>query len=314
MNNSSHKADKTKMGDESMKNEDFMKYEEKKGHGSYLMPFALYGTIMPRLLTFYPAHWHDEMEIIYVSKGKSIYYVNFKPYVLEEGDIMIIPPGIIHSFEQYREEKFEGYTCVFSLNMVNNNSVDVCSGKYFVPLYHNEIVLKTLLRQGDEYYDRAREIVKNLLSCYYEKKNCYELKLKMYLYELFSYYFENNLLEEQNYHASDVKVSEKTKSIIKYVEEHYQEKITLEQLAKVTNQSIYNLAHSFKKCTGRSPLEYINQYRLSVAARELETTKNPIINIAVDTGFHNVSYFNRVFREKYNMTPTEYRKKVWKLV
>lgn len=294
-----------------MKNEDFMKYEEKKGHGSYLLPFALYATIMPRLTTFYPAHWHDEMEIIYAKKGKSLYYVNFKPYVLEKGDIMIVPPGTIHSFEQYKEEEFVGYTCVFSLSMVNNNSVDVCSEKYLNPLYHNEMVLKILLKQGEEHYDGVKEIVTNLLFCYYEKKKCYELKLKMYLYELFAYYFEHHLVEDKTYHASDIKVSEKTKMIIQYMEEHYQEKITLEQLAKETNQSIYHLSHSFKKCTGRSPMEYINQYRLSVAARALETTKNPIINIAVDTGFHNVSYFNRAFRAKYNMTPTEYRRKVW---
>lgn len=294
-----------------MKKEDFLKYEEKKGHGSYLLPFALYGTIIPKYIHFYPAHWHDEIEIIYAKKGRSIYYVNFRPYLIEEGDILIVPPGIIHSFEQYNDEKFIGYTCVFSLNMVNNSNIDVCSGKYFLPLYNNDIRLKTLLKNQDMHNEEVKKIIVNLMKCYYEKQSCYELKMKMYIYELFAYYFENNMLEEMRNKASEVTVSENTKIIITYVENHYHEKITLEQLAKATNQSIYNLAHSFKKCTGRSPMEYINQYRLSVAIRQLETTKNPVINIAVDAGFNNVSYFNRVFKSKYNMTPTEYRRKIW---
>jgi AraC-like DNA-binding protein len=275
------------------------------------MPFALYGTIMPNLLTFYPTHWHDEMELVYAEKGKSIYYVDFKPYIMEEGDILIIPPTTIHSFEQYGEEEFVGYTCVFNLNMVNNSSVDVCSEKYFTPLYNNEIILKILLKKSDEGWKNISEIVYSIMRCYYKKDDCYELRMKMYLYEMFCYYFEHRMFEENTNSTVRIKVSEKTKTIITYIEEHYQEKITLEKLARETNQSVYNLAHSFKKCTGISPLEYINQYRLSIAARELETTKNPVINIAVDTGFNNVSYFNRAFRAKYNMTPTEYRKKVW---
>lgn len=294
-----------------MKKEDFLKYEEKKGHGSYLLPFALYGTVMPKNIHFYPAHWHDEMEIVYAKKGRSIYYVNFRPYLVEEGDILIVPPGIIHSFEQYNDEEFIGYTCVFSLNIVNNSNIDVCSGKYFLPLFNNDIKFKTLLKSNDRHSESVRDIVLKLMYCYHEKQGCYELKLKMYIYELFAYYFENNMFEEKGNKESEVIISENTKTIITYVENHYQEKITLEQLAKVTNQSIYNLAHSFKKCTGRSLMEYINQYRLSVATRQLETTKNPVINIAVDAGFNNVSYFNRVFRAKYNMTPTEYRKKIW---
>ena len=110
-----------------VKHEDFIKYEEKKGHGSYLLPFAAYGTIIPESLTFFPAHWHDEMEIIYAKHGCCTYYIDFKPYEVKAGDILIVPPTVIHSFEQYKDEHFLGLTAVFSLNMINNNVVDACS-------------------------------------------------------------------------------------------------------------------------------------------------------------------------------------------
>lgn len=291
-----------------MKHEDFMKYEEKKGHGTYWQPFALYGTIIPDNLTFFPAHWHDEIEIIYAESGICIYYVNFEPYELRKGDVLVIPPGVIHSFEQYESEKFIGYSCVFNLNMVNNNAVDVCSSKYFMPLFNNEIVLKIHIKDGEKHTENIRKLVWNSLKCYYEKGSCYEIQLKICLLEFFRYFFVNELFEKSLRKSSLIKLSDKTKAIITYIEEHYEEKIMLEDLAKLTNQSVYNFAHSFKYCTGQSPMEYINQYRLSVAAKKLISTDEPVINIAADTGFNNVSYFNRAFKKKFQMTPTQYRK------
>lgn len=291
-----------------MIHEDFMKYEEKKGHGTYLLPFASYGTIIPDNLTFFPAHWHDEMEIIFVKQGRCTYYINFKPYEACEGDIIIVPPTIIHSFEQYKTEGFAGFSLVFSLNMVNNSTVDACSVKYFMPIFNNEIILQIHIKSEDEHGKEIRSVIKKILNAYYGKKSCYELKLKIYLMELFTYLFQHELYEEFGKKSSFIKLSDNTKIVITYIEEHYSEKISLKNLAELTNQSLYNFAHSFKHCTGQSPLEYINQYRLSIAAKQLETTDNAIINIAIDNGFNNVSYFNRAFKAKFCMTPTQYRK------
>lgn len=291
-----------------MNHEDFMKYEEKKGHGTYMLPFAVYGTLIPNKGTFFPAHWHDEIEVIYAREGHCIYYVNFKPYDLYEGEVLIIPPGVIHSFEQSGTERFIGNSSVFSLNMVNNSTVDVCSSKYFMPLFNNEIVLQIHMKNGEEHTENIRKIVEKFQKCYYDKADCYEIQLKIYLLEFFKYLFENKLYENSGKKSSLIKMSDKTKVIITYIEEHFIDKITLEDLAKLTNQSVYNLSHSFKYCTGQSPMEYINQYRLSVAAKKLESTDEPVINIAADTGFNNVSYFNRAFKNKFQMTPTQYRR------
>lgn len=291
-----------------MKHEDFMKYEEKKGHGSYLLPFAAYGTIIPQNLTFFPAHWHDEIEIIYAKKGRCRYYINFQPYDMSAGDVIIVPPTVIHSFEQYKDEEFVGFSAVFSLNMVNNSVMDICSAKYFMPIFNNEIILPIHIDNDNINCKDIERLVKNMLACYYKKADGYELELKICILKIFSYFFTNGLYEKEDKKITINKSSDKTKTIISYIENHYSEKITLETLAKITNQSVYNLSHSFKNCTGQSPLDYINKYRLSIAAKQLVTTENPVINIAIDTGFNNVSYFNRAFKSKFHMTPTEYRK------
>lgn len=291
-----------------MKHSDFLKYQEKKEHGSAGLPFVIYGTFIPELIKTFQAHWHDEMEIIYCFKGRCSYHINFKEYIISEGDILVVPPTVIHSFKQYEDEMFEGISILFKLDMINN-TVDVCSDKYFMPIFSNEIILQTLITNNDKYSKEAQEIIKSILNSYFYKKNFYELELKMHLFSLFSFYLKNNLYVKKTEKTFFSKTTDKTKKILKYVEEHYSEKITLEMLANETNQSVYNLAHSFKKYTGQSLLDFINGYRLSIAAKMLTETKNPIINIALETGFNNVSYFNRAFKVKYHMTPTEYRKK-----
>ena len=80
-------------------------------------------------------------------------------------------------------------------------------------------------------------------------------------------------------------------------------------LAEKINISIYYLSHIFKQYTNQTPIEYLNQYRLSTAANLLKTTNDSIMDISFECGYNNVSYFNRAFKAKYNMTPKEYRKR-----
>lgn len=292
-----------------MKYSDFLKYQEKKIHGSADFPFVTYKTFIPAALTVFPDHWHDEIEIVYCFTGECSYYINFEHYTIKEGDILIIPPTVIHSFEQKENKAYYGISILFNLSIINN-ALDSCSRKYFMPLLNNKIILNTHLKNGEKYHNGASGIIEKIIRCYYNKEEFYELELKMHLFELFSWYFKNGLYVKKKENYSLDKNMDKIKRILMYIEEHYSERIVLEDIAVITNQSVYNLSHSFKKCTGQSPLEFINGYRLNFAAKLLIETENPIINIAFETGFNNVSYFNRAFKKKFCMTPTEYRKKV----
>ncbi len=291
-----------------MKHEDFLKYEEKTKHGSYLLPFVIYGTIIPDGLKYFPAHWHDEMEIVYVKAGHCTYYVDFQSYEVYEGDVLIIPPAFIHSFEQYRDERFESRVIVFKFDMVNNSKPDMCSKKYFMPLFNNELQLPFYIKKDNTDTKVVGETVRKIIDTYYGRNYGYELRLKMYLLEFFTFFFENGLINKNKSRLTGSKSTENTKAVIEYIERNYKKKITLDELADFTSQSVYNLAHTFKKSTGHSPVEYINNYRLSMAAKMLEDTDSTILGIAIENGFNNVSYFNRAFKSTFGMTPSEYRK------
>ena len=95
---------------------------------------------------------------------------------------------------------------------------------------------------------------------------------------------------------------------IQYIHEHYQEVITLEQLAEASNMSKYHFAHSFHELFGSTPIDYINGFRMEQAQHLLLTTKHPISVVANEVGIGDRSYFAKLFRKYSGYPPHEFRK------
>ena len=99
------------------------------------------------------------------------------------------------------------------------------------------------------------------------------------------------------------------KLILKYVENHYMDKITIEDIADEVGLSQSHFMKYFKNTMGTSFIEYLNEYRLTMASRLLVSSDSSILDIAAEVGYENLSYFNRTFKKRFEMTPREYRKK-----
>lgn len=100
---------------------------------------------------------------------------------------------------------------------------------------------------------------------------------------------------------------DRLKDILKYVETNYSEKITIADAAGICGFSESHFMKFFKSSMSVSFTDYLNHYRLTMAARLLLSSSDSIANIAAETGFENLSYFNRVFKRKYGCTPSVFR-------
>lgn len=93
-----------------------------------------------------------------------------------------------------------------------------------------------------------------------------------------------------------------------FIYTNYMNKLTLENITSMGNVSKSKAINIFNKYAQRSPVDFLNLYRLKVASEKLKNTEQSISEIALNTGFNQPSYFNRLFFREYNMTPSEYRK------
>ena len=142
--------------------------------------------------------------------------------------------------------------------------------------------------------------------------DAYELLIKGKLFELFFQLYHHGLVStpvfaDPTHRCLREKALEKSRQILKYVEQHYQEPLSIEKLAKTIGFSQSHFMKFFKASFGTSFVSYLKEYRLTKAARLLVSSSGSVLTIAQETGFDNLSYFNRSFKEMYGVTPRQFR-------
>ena len=283
-------------------------FVEQKKHGDLLLPFVIYGTMMPTLFSSFPVHCHEEIEMVLNDCGKCRYTVSGQDIDLEFGDIIVIMPWVLHSFRLVEEnDYFLAATYLISLNMITNYTVDVCASKYFLPILARKCNDFCVIRHNSEHYDEFKPIAVQLFDTYFGHEKYFELKLKSLIndlmFKLLSYgYIE---IKAETPESNDVRIARR---VVDFISEHYMENITLAGLAELVNMSETGLSRLFRSITGMSCIDYVIDYRLTKAMGMLRCSDKPIIEVAYETGFNNISYFNRTFKKHCHQTPSEFRK------
>lgn len=290
-----------------MQQEELLSLKETGQKGDFLLPFVVCKTVLPDFYTTFPMHWHNEMEIVINDLGEYEETIDFETYLVRKGDIVIVPPCMLHSFKQHDELKSVFRSLIFDLSIVTGNNTDACSIKYFTPFLENRFISPAVITTDNPHYEELRQIIIDLLDIYSGREECFELKLKSKLYDLFFLLFRYCFEGEENAGSIKSGTTKSVKMILDYISANYMYPITIEELAETVNLSKHYFMRFFKKYMGMTCIEYINDYRLNIAANLLLTTRMRITEVAASIGITNLSYFNRIFKKKYHLTPKEYR-------
>lgn len=286
---------------------EYENYQEKKSHGSESFPYITYPCSIPLDFECVPAHWHDEMEIIYIKKGEGLITVDLVEYPVRCGSILFIIPGQVHSIEQYEDSSMEYINIIFKLDMLIAKKTDICNSHYFLPLLDGTLHFPTHFAPVDAYYNEIAGCINAADKVCQTNTAAYQLVIKGQLFLLFHILFSN--CTQKKPPRKDQKSLEKMKLIIKYIENNYMDKITIEDIAEELNLSQSHFMKFFKQTMGTTFTDYLNDYRLTMASRLLISSESSILDIAAEVGFDNLSYFNRMFKRRFDTTPREYRKK-----
>ena len=282
--------------------------KENVNHGDFILPFTTYhGDICDGLVQI-PIHWHEEIEITFIEKGLSELSVDLISYIAEEGSIFIIKPLSLHSIKKLPSANMKWNTMVFNLNMLNSALTDGCLIKYLAPILNNQHELPLTLNKNSKGYNEILSVLKDIFKCYSSKSEAYELELKSLLFHFFALLYKNELvLKNTNSKNLSEDVTNKIRFILNYIRENYRESLSIANLSELCGFSEYHFMKFFKKYIGMTCIEYINNYRLEEASNLINNTDKSIIDISLEVGFNSVSYFNKLFKLKYNLTPKEFR-------
>ena len=122
------------------------------------------------------------------------------------------------------------------------------------------------------------------------------------------------ILHDHSYTVTDMaerknaKSTEQIKTVLNYIRKNYASRLTLADLADVLNLSSEHFCRLFHSITGKSPIDYLNYYRIECACELLSSSQKSITEVAYSCGFNDLSYFNRIFKRYKKVTPGHYQK------
>ena len=300
-----------------------LEQKEDAHHGKALFPLQKYITQLDKEHPVVTTHWHDEAEFTLVKEGSAEYQINLEDYAITAGDLVFIQPRILHTIalnsteqiqqkyfqmEQYQQkpfqpEHFQSETYVFHLNYLGANATDICATRYLLPLMNEEYTLPCHISPDHPAYASLKAIFSQINGLYEETPPGYELAIKSCLLQAIFLLLPYGVSGKNQDTDS---ASEKLKTVLDYIHLHYADALSIKELAAQCYFSEYYFMRFFKKHMHMTVIEYLNNLRMEKAVELFEQGYTSIIEVSMSVGFHSLSYFHKVFREKFSMTPKQF--------
>lgn len=247
----------------------------------------------------YELHDHSAVEILLTLEGSVTYTVDDIVYQVRKGEVLIIPPDMQHSLSMGEESS--RYLFLFEPEGI----LSMRDIKTLTPYFHRPFHL----RDGSEAHVRIRELLLKLKDVYEKRELMWNTVCYSYLLRVYAILGQRYLNGVRNRIPDGGRIveSEVITASMTYINNHYKQDLSLEDVAEFAGFSRYYFSRSFKKQTGYSFKDYLCEKRLQVATDLLIRTDKSMKDVAAESGFGSVATFNRVFREKKGCTPTQFR-------
>lgn len=245
------------------------------------------------------AHWHNEIELIYLRSGRSSISANDQTFSAQQGDLVLCNSGDIHYSDDADPCNLIDFI-VFDPALLGSNYPSLhCPHHLITRQFLQEHQLDSLLLRLIDTIDEELG----------EKQAYYQEIVTSVLRE-FWWSLRRSLPDEK----ADAKLQTQNREMLKsfhellrFLEEHFAEDIPLEAAASMLGYSAGYFSKSFKKLIGINYITYLNMLRIEHAMSRLQNSSDKIIEIALGCGFHNLRTFNRTFKEITGYTPTDFK-------
>jgi len=279
-----------------------MGYNELKQHGTLDFPIQLYHVDKNHPKFEMASHWHQSLEIIRIMEGNLEIKLDKRIFNAKKGDVVFVNSEVIHS-------AIPSENCVYECIVMHLELLftkDEASKFFIESILNSDYIIEEFIPKSDTIL--ARDI-NNLFNAMNNMSSGYKFKVIGSLYQLFGTIIDNHLYRSSHYSEESLKDKSipKLKKVLYFIRSNYDKPITLEDMAEYTEMSPKYFCSFFKKMTLKTPMEYLKAYRIERAARMLLNTDESVTDIAYSSGFNDLSYFIKTFKEVKGVTPQKFR-------
>lgn len=277
----------------------YLEYRERITHGTFDFPFGFYavGPNHPRYNMVY--HWHAEYELLRVVAGRLHLTVDGAKYTLCPGELMVITGGSLHSGSPDVCE----YECIVF-------DMDVVAGSGSVR--HPEVA--SILGRQRQIVQRvpqgalaAMACAERMFSEMATHRDGHQLAVVGALYSFLGEVVRGGLYQQQDTVSAGGRWRlGQLKAVLGHIQVNYHENLTLADLAACAGMNSNYFCRFFRDMTGKTPIEYLNYYRVECACERLAASSDSITEVAMACGFNDLSYFIKVFKKFKGVTPSGY--------
>ena len=278
--------------------------KENARHGESGFPIQRYRTTLHATYQDVPTHWHEEAELTLIVRGGSTYTVQLESEQVKEGDIVFVPPQVLHAVNTGGGE-MDSDTFVFHPNLLGAATADVCTLRYLAPLCAQKLTPPTVIRRDHPAYDQLLRLIRDMNRTWETREIGWELMIKAQLLTVLAILMPFCTKDSAEL-ALRTEHAEKIKTALEFMDKNYGEEIAIADVAAACYFSQYHFMRFFKKYMGMSCGEYLKNLRLEKAAPAFARGNTVILDVAMDAGFRNLSYFYREFQKKYGYTPKQF--------
>ena len=282
----------------------YFELKENKPHGTKDNPFSIYHIANVKRSFQIPVHWHDEFEIIYVKSGFLTVSISGENYIGKPGDAFVVSPGNLH-FMGSQTGNVDYFTFLFPLKYISFRTDDILDDKLLEPLNSGHLII------SPEIEDTVKEQCEQLVEIYGAKKEesqskiTAQIKTKIILLQFILELWKKGFIVENDTGGKNTV----EKEMVSYIQQNFTGKILLKEFGEQFHLSEKYISRYFKEHFHITISQYVTYLRLEHAKQLLQDTDIPVTEVAMQSGYQNVSYFIRSFKKTYGMSPLKYRNK-----
>ncbi len=280
--------------------------KELKQHGNEQFPFLVsYQKLSEYESGSFMWHWHTEIEITYVQKGTMCYKVNHMVYHLKEGDIVFNNSGALHSGTMENQKDCAYIPVTFDSRLIYGFFQSTVNSKYVDPVIQDSMLPAICIDQSEPWHKPFREYLLRIIDLDEKKPDFYELDITICLQSMWRLLLEHITYEPQASRENSLEY-DRIKKILSYIEENYQNKITLNDIAGHIHLCESECTRLFKRHMNTTLFAFLQEYRIERSLEFLQDDQ-PVSAVADKAGFSDPNYYSKVFAKIKGCSPREYR-------